>query len=261
MSPDSPLLLLTPLLVIFSPLLVLYTLLRTARLVAVRIFHDAPIAPVPVRDGTLDRVKLFRMWVAIGVSVAVAAVFGTAWDAAELVSDGWTTLLVTPWLLIATAPVVITLLILCAPRHRRPAMRTALRVPLRKLACFIGTLVFVPALITVMALTNPSRVGGSLGTWLGLACVAAGAWSVFLFLFSSAAVARTGFGVAAVHPALPALLTSVLVWELAAIGGLPAGPPPIAYTMLIGGPAVVTAIAWWEIHRLRTRYGVLLRGG
>ncbi|MGP4050075.1 hypothetical protein [Streptomyces sp. 2A115] len=62
------------------------------------------------------------------------------------------------------------------------------------------------------------------------------------------------------HPELPALLTSVLVWESAALGGLPTGPPAIAYAIRIGGPATVTAIACWEIHRLRTRYGVTLRG-
>ncbi|MBX7551223.1 hypothetical protein K1Y78_25050 [Streptomyces sp. tea 10] len=52
-----------------------------------------------------------------------------------------------------------------------------------------------------------------------------------------------------------------LVWAFAATARLPSGPTPIAYALLIGGPATVTAIAWWEIHRLRTRFGVRLRGG
>ncbi|MFD8377361.1 hypothetical protein ACFV2X_02060 [Streptomyces sp. NPDC059679] len=144
---------------------------------------------------------------------------------------------------------------------RRLATRATLRGPLRKLACFLGTLALVPALIAGLDPANPSRAGGSLGTWLALASLAACVWAVFLFLFTTAAVARTGFGTADVHPALPALLTTVLVWEYAALGGLPTGPPAIAYVLLIGGPATVTAIAWWEIHRLRTHHGVTLRGG
>lgn len=65
------------------------------------------------------------------------------------------------------------------------------------------------------------------------------------------------------HAALPALLTGLLVWEFAAIspatGGMPPGPPLIQILALLGGPASVTAVAWWEIGRLRDRHGVRLR--
>lgn len=64
-------------------------------------------------------------------------------------------------------------------------------------------------------------------TSLFLAEVGAFICSLFLFLFSGVRVVRTGFGTADVHPALPALLTSVL----------------------------------WEIRRLRRCHGVTLRSG
>ncbi|MGQ4489419.1 hypothetical protein ACN6LM_007133 [Streptomyces sp. SAS_281] len=41
--------------------------------------------------------------------------------------------------------------------------------------------------------------------------------------------------------------------------GPPPGPPLIQFLAMIGGPASVSALAWWEIRRLRTRHGVALR--
>ncbi|MEU7580320.1 hypothetical protein AB0B50_22290 [Streptomyces sp. NPDC041068] len=83
-------------------------------------------------------------------------------------------------------------------------------------------------------------------------------------MFSSGTVVRTAFNTTRVHAALPALLAGVLVWELAiinlAMAGPPPGPPLIQVGALIGGPLSVTAVAWWELDRLRTRYGVALGG-
>ncbi|WP_159007249.1 hypothetical protein [Streptomyces sp. NRRL S-813] len=209
----------------------------------------------------MARVKKIRTRVAIVVAVAVLALFGSLQDVDDQLTDHWLALLLTPWLLIVTGPVVLAVLIRCAPADRRRAMRSALRTPLRQLAWFISTLLLVPALVVAVSVADPSQLGGTVGAGLSIACVAAELWAVFLFLFASGAVVQTGFGTAAVHPAAPALLTCILVWELAAVGGLPAGPPVIAYMLLIGGPSTVTAITWWEIHRLRSRYTVTLRSG
>ncbi|MFF2654226.1 hypothetical protein [Streptomyces sp. NPDC058045] len=244
------------LLLVFFPVPLLYVFLRSARVTATRIFRTPPAAAsAPGHDETVDRVKKFRTWVAIAVSVAIYAIGYQ--NLRDILSDGSIALLVTPWLLIATAPVVVSILILCAPAHRRRPMRTAVRGPLRKLACYIGTIALVPAALALTSLIGRSPLDG----WPTFAGLIGIIWSLCLFLFSSATVVQTGFGVAAVHPALPALLTSILVWELALFNGLPAGPPPLAYAMLIGGPTTVTALSWWEIHRLRTRSGVTLRHG
>ncbi|MER0244987.1 hypothetical protein AAHZ94_23935 [Streptomyces sp. HSW2009] len=257
--PPGALVFLLPVLLLFSPFLVLYALARSARLTAWRVFVRTA-APAPVLDPTMARLRRLRTWAAVGCSIAVLAVFGNMADVGQELSAHWVALALTPWLLIVSAPVVLGVLIWCAPPARRPAMRAALRGPLRQLGLFFGSLAMVPALFYGLDLANPSHVGGSLGTLLVLASIAVCIWSVFLFLFAAATVVRTGFGVAAVHPAAPALLTCVLVGELAAIGGLPSGPPVIAYVFLVGGPATVTALAYWEIRRLRTRYGVRLRG-
>lgn len=257
--PSGVLFLLSPVLLLGSPLLMLYSLARIGRIASYRLFRDD--APARVHDQAVARVKTLRMWAAALVSLGVLSVFGTREDMLTQFSDRWGEALVAPWLLIASAPVVIGVLFLCATPTQRPVMRAALRGPLGKLARFVGTLALVPALFFVLYLGHPSVLTGDLHTLLFLVGVGVYICSTFLFLFSGVRVVRTGFGTADVHPTLPALLTSVLVWEFAVLGGPPDGPPPIAYAMLIGGPASVTAIAWWEIRRLRRYHGVTLRGG
>ncbi|OIJ97601.1 hypothetical protein BIV25_15365 [Streptomyces sp. MUSC 14] len=239
----------------------LYSLARSARRVAWRLFLRGA-GSGSVHDPAVARVKRIRTYAAITVSLADVVAFGSVQDdLLESLSDRWVTLLTTPWLLVVSTPVVFMAFIWCAPPRRRPAMWAALRASLRQLGLFVGTLLLIAVLVIGWSETNPARLGGSLGTWLSLAFLAGVLWAVFLFLFASAAVARTGFGAAAVHPAAPSVLAAFLVWAFAATTKLPDGPTPIAYTLLLGGPATVTAIAWWEIHRLRGRFGARPRGG
>ncbi|MFJ9855401.1 hypothetical protein [Streptomyces sp. NPDC101150] len=89
-------------------------------------------------------------------------------------------------------------------------------------------------------------------------------WVIFFLCFASGPALRHAFNLSAVHAALPALVTTVLVWVFAFIrlsaGGLPPGPVPLAVCVFLGGPVSVTALAWWEIHRLRRRHGARWRG-
>ncbi|MEU2392888.1 hypothetical protein [Streptomyces sp. NPDC007369] len=74
----------------------------------------------------------------------------------------------------------------------------------------------------------------------------------------------TCFRASDVHQMLPALLSPLLVWSLFAFqlfnGPDVAAPPEVLYTFLLGGPVSVTALSVWEVRRLRTRYGITLRG-
>ncbi|WP_369393309.1 hypothetical protein AB5J72_41495 [Streptomyces sp. CG1] len=237
----------------------LYYLARNARRAAWHLFLRAADS-VPVRDPDVARVKRLRTCAAIAVSFADIVAFGSVQDMGESLSDRWGVLLATPWLLVVSAPVVFMVFVWCASPARRRTMWVALRASLRQLGLFFGTLLLIVVLVVGWSVADPSRLGGSVGSWLSFAFLAAVLWAVFLFLFASAAVARTGFGAAAVHPAAPPVLATFLVWAFTATAKLPSGPTPIAYVLLIGGPATVTAIAWWEIQRLRTRFGVRLRG-
>jgi hypothetical protein len=122
----------------------------------------------------------------------------------------------------------------------------------------------VPLLFAGVMLLAQSYSNSPVSPLITLALLVPVLWVVFFVVFASTTAVRTAFNTAEVHAGLPALLTGVLVWELSAINmataGMPPGPPLIQICAVIGGPASVTAIAWWELTRLRTRYGVTLRG-
>ncbi|NUP15344.1 MAG: hypothetical protein HOZ81_04420 [Streptomyces sp.] len=85
---------------------------------------------------------------------------------------------------------------------------------------------------------------------------------------------RDGFGyvIAFAAPAVIVwgfpLITGVLVWVLAISNlidsGMPKGPPFFQFCSLLGGSLSVTValtdVSPWELHRMRTRLGVTVRG-
>ncbi|MEU9992665.1 hypothetical protein AB0E10_38895 [Streptomyces sp. NPDC048045] len=135
---------------------------------------------------------------------------------------------------------------------------------------YFGAWALVPLLFTTAAKGMgllPSSANGLFGLMLWVSvmfvCWAPFWWVVFFLCFASGPALRHAFNLSALHAALPALVTSVLVWEFAFLGlsagDLPPGPVPLAVCAFLGGPVSVTAVAWWEIHRPRRRHGVRWR--
>ncbi len=80
-------------------------------------------------------------------------------------------------------------------------------------------------------------------------------WLFFFFVFATLAVARSFFGSAAIHPALPGLLSAVAAW-LAALPDL--NTSALGLLLSLGGPVSLTAISGLELSRLRQHYGIHL---
>ncbi|WP_369199387.1 hypothetical protein [Streptomyces sp. PU-14G] len=80
-------------------------------------------------------------------------------------------------------------------------------------------------------------------------------WLLFFFVFATLAVARNFFGSAAIHPALPGVLSAIAAW----LAALP-NPDTSALGVLLnlGGPVSLTAISGLELSRLRQHYGIHL---
>ncbi|WP_338058264.1 hypothetical protein [Streptomyces roseifaciens] len=250
------------------PLLVGYQLARTSRRMARRIF---PVRPEGyIEDPEALRVQRVRAWVALVVSGVLLAAFGDwqdVWEAQRQLLEG---VLFAPWLALLSAVAVVAPLFWAARPETRRAMRTQLWPAGRSALWYFGAWVLVPLLFMAAAKGMgllPSSANGLFGLLLRVSvlfvCWAPFWWVIFFLCFASGPALRHAFNLSAVHAALPALVTTVLVWALAlrglSSGGLPPGPVPLGVCAFLGGPASVTALAWWEIHRLRQRHGVRLR--
>ncbi|WP_241268002.1 hypothetical protein [Streptomyces chrestomyceticus] len=248
------------------PLIVSYQLARTARRTARRVF---PVRPAGhVEDPEVSRVQRVRGWVALVISGALLTVFG-GWQ--DVPGEVLQQLVFAPWLALLSAAAVVALLFWAARHGTRQTMRTQLWPAGRSALWYFGAWTLVPLLFTAagkgMGLLPGSANGLSgLLLWASVmfVCWAPFWWVIFFLCFASGPALRHAFNLSALHAALPALVTTVLVWVFAFLGlssgGLPPGPVPLAVCAFLGGPVSVTALAWWEVHRLRRRHGVRWRG-
>ena len=241
-------------------LLVGYPLARSARRPARRVFPSRSRHRAP--DDDVTRVQRRRAWTATLMSLLILAVYGKPEDVDQAQQQFMMRLTVSPWLLLLSAPVVVAALF----RWSSPGARRAMRVPLRTAGksalWYVGAFTAVPLLGGAIYYAR-TRLEPDMNLWAPLALLVPLLWVLLFIVFATGPAVRSAFNTVDVHPALPALLTGALVWEFSAInlavGGLPPGPPLVQFAALIGGPASVTAVAWWEIRRLRVRHGVRLR--
>ncbi len=243
------------------PLVTLYSLTRSARSRAHTVFsHPAQ----PVADDTLSRVKKTRAVLALLASTSFLFAYGTRTDVEEALAGGAIRLMIAPWLLVLTAPLLVFLLMRWASQGEHTRMRSELRTPLVTLAKYVGALTAVPLLaLAVYPLMTATEDAPFLAFLLAVATLLGLYWAAVFTVFSSSLVVRSGFGTGGIHKALPALLTALLVWEFTPVAllqsGFPPGPFALSLLFVLGGPLSVTAVAWWEVRRLTTRHGVVLR--
>ncbi|MFD4376744.1 hypothetical protein ACFXKE_02090 [Streptomyces sp. NPDC059202] len=236
-----------------------YPLARTAARQAHRRF---PVHAYPrVVDPFMKRVQDARAWTALAASCLILFVYGTGADLAELQEQYFLRVITTPWLLLLTAPLIILAVFRLAPPSARPVMRTHLASSGRAALWYFGAFTAVPLLFAGVVLLSESYE--PLRPVITIALLGPVIWMLFYVVFASLTLVPSAFGISRVHAALPALVTGVLVWELAAVNlafsGMPPGPLLVQLCAVVGGPASVTALAWWELTRLRERYGVTLR--
>lgn len=214
------------------------------------------------------RAQRIRAWAAVTATLLILVVYGTAADFEELQGQYMLRSALTPLALLLTGPLVIMVVFRLAPPAARPGMRERLRPVSRSALWYFGGFVCVPLLISLAVSVNVTTGmymdSGLFSPLLTMALFAPVLWMGFFMFFATSAVVRTLFGTSEVHAALPALLTGALVWVLAVVSlivsGMPPGPPLIQVCAILGGPLSVSALAWWEIDRLRTAHGVTLRG-
>lgn len=245
-------------------LFILVPLLRLAHRPARKLFDQD--GGGRVHDPVVGRVQITRTVLGVLATVALYYAYGSEGDLEDQASESAAQLIVTPVLLLIAGPVIIALFIRYAPAERRRMLRSRLSVPAKTVGWYVLTVAVLAATLWGIS-ANPEVLEGLHGVWLFVAAVPALVfvlWGLPFFFLASAYVARSAFNTAYVHAALPAVITVVMVWIIAVLnatgGGMPGGPLWVQLCSLFGGPLSVTALSLWELHRLRTRHGVTIRG-
>ncbi|MEU6762276.1 hypothetical protein ABZ916_07095 [Streptomyces sp. NPDC046853] len=237
-------------------------MIRSARRRAEAIFNQPGAGRV--EDRIVTRVQLWRAIAGAIASLGLIYAYGADDGWSGVANDGVVKVILAPLLLILTGPLVVLGFIRYAPASQRRLLRSRLRAPLKAVGWYIGILVGVGLVLAGSAVLLKQNYGTLLNGLVALVLLIGLVWLLPFLFFASAYAARYAFNTSNVHAALPAALTVVLVWELmlcslALDGGLPHGPPAAQWCAVLGGPVSVTAVALWELHRMRTRHGVRIR--
>ncbi|CAM5646563.1 hypothetical protein [Streptomyces narbonensis] len=224
-----------------------------------------PRGDAVLRDLPIALLQALRFWGGIAIALAVKWPL-VANESGLLVlwlRDGGFRLLLVPFLLLVTAPLVTVAYFLVVRPPTQGRLGERLRGPLTATGAFLGHLVLVAG-------------GGALTAWLGtayldeqpvlvvagiLVCLYGVARGVAFLWFAVPAVSRHMFRTVEIHQALPALITVALAWELALQDVLfPltrwAGDPVL---LPLGGAVATTLVAGTELWRLYTRHGMRFR--
>ncbi|MER6183497.1 hypothetical protein [Streptomyces sp. NPDC001652] len=238
-------------------------ILRSAHRVAVRLFVQE--GDGRIEDRTVDRVQVTRTVLGAVATVALFMAYGAEKDGWEdAATGGVANMIIAPVLLIVGGPLVILAFVFYAPQHLRPHLRSRLHAPLKAVGWYLLTVGVLAGTLLGIGQASKNDLSGWQGFVVGLSGLAVLAWGIPFFILASLYSARSAFNTAHVHPMLPPVVTVALVWVLAVFNaidsGMPQGPPAVQYCSLLGGPLSVTAVSLWEMRRMRTRYGVTVRG-
>ncbi|WP_420036084.1 hypothetical protein ACN2WE_31130 [Streptomyces sp. cg28] len=213
------------------------------------------------------KAQRIRTWAALAVSGGLLAVYGG-------VSDAWEQFLqrlwLAPWLALASGVLIAGAIYGAARRHRRRLMVTHFKSAGLRILGYVGAWVLLPtlligSLLAMSTMLEPvTRISLLLAYLIVLALWTPFWWIVHFLCFASGPAVRHAFNLSTLHPALPPLTTSAAVWVFALVSqstnDLPPFPEPIAVCAVVGGPVTVTALARWEIYRLRRHHGMQWRG-
>ncbi|MFF4078760.1 hypothetical protein ACFYZN_05080 [Streptomyces sp. NPDC001777] len=221
-------------------------------------------------DRLVQGIQLVRFWFGVSIAMLVEIPRSVAHDVALInwlgnwLASGVVKLLAAPFLLLVTLPpVVAAFVLLLVPGADRRRMVGRLRGPAVAVGMFVAHW-----LLLVATAIGPFLLGHSTNALVGGVAFLAGLplllRAIGFVSMSVPCIARYMFRTMEIHQALPALLTVVLSWELLLLGELfPVRIVSDGYDsplwLSLGGALATTAVAVWEIGRLRARHGIRLR--
>ncbi|SER69424.1 hypothetical protein SAMN04487983_102096 [Streptomyces sp. yr375] len=223
-----------------------------------------PSRPGRVDDPVVARMQKIRTGVGLAAVVWVVVSYQLARSVGDFANDrvnqSWNNVLV----LSVTFPVVVGVLIgVARPPARQELLRRAVK-PFGSVVAIIAAVgVFPVFVLTGFAdgrfATNPVTTAVTV-----LVMLLAVGWILPFVVYGIGLSLVHVFRTADIHETVPPLLALVLVWEMALLdlvtGAYEGAPVPVRIGLVLGAPLSVTAVALWELRRLRVGYGLTLRG-
>lgn len=224
-----------------------------------------PSRPDRVHDPVVKRVQVLRTVIGLVAITWMLLSYGVAADADGVVDDRFGQIRTALIVLAVTFPVAVAAFIAVArPPHRRLFLRRAGK-PAGALLALVLTLA-APRLPTGLGWVD-ENTDWTASAGRVVVLFALGAFLLWLAPFAFYGIAQSlvhVFRTADLHETLPPLLATLLVWELALFdlfrGTYDSVPFGARLAFLLGAPLSVTAVAMWELRRLRTRHGITVRG-
>jgi hypothetical protein len=232
---------------------------REMFIVAARVFR--PARPGRVTDRAIESAHKART--AIGIVATCWMVYAYPYQGshANFVQDKFAETEIAAGVLMVVVPLSLAVFILAA---RPPARGVYLRRLKKPLTGIIS--LFAPAL-AVFLLGPASRMPlpeGFLRMALTLIAYFAILFTLLFGLMGIVMSVRHVFATADVHEVLPPLISALLVWTMFGFqlfdGSPVAAPEAMQLLFLFGPPISVTLLSLWELRRLRTHFGLTIRG-
>ncbi|MET9604080.1 hypothetical protein ABZZ17_03330 [Streptomyces sp. NPDC006512] len=224
-----------------------------------------PSRPDRVHDPVVKRAQVIRTVIGLVAITWMMLSYGLAADADAVVHDRFDQIRTTLIVLAVTFPIAVAAFVIAArPPNRRLFLRRVGK-PAGALLALVVALA-VPRLITGLGYVD-AETDWTASAGRVVLLFALGAFLLWLAPFVLYGIAQSlvhVFRTADLHETVPPLLATLLVWEVALFdlfrGAYDGVPPGVRLAFVLGAPLTVTAVAMWELRRLRTRHGITLRG-
>ncbi|WP_405872376.1 MULTISPECIES: hypothetical protein [unclassified Streptomyces] len=223
-----------------------------------------PSRPDRVEDPAVKKVQVWRSVIGFGAVVLIAMVYRLAVDTKDLVDQRGDQIEASVNMTAITFPIVLAVFIAATrPPNRQVFLRRALK-PLGALAALIGSIGSILLIADTPLVHLSKNAKPSPEAYAQLAFLLFVLLWIVPFVFYGIAMALVHvFRTADVHEALPPVLATLLVWELAisdlVTGAYEGAPFGVRMALTFGGPLSITAVSLWELRRLQTRHGLTLR--
>lgn len=217
-----------------------------------------PSRPDLIVDARVQKLQVARAWAGIVVSLAVAVVYRVTAPkelASERFNDAWINVLI----LTCVLPLVVGAFVMAARPPNRGAFARRIRHPLIAVAAMFGSM-FTFVLAAVPELEGVRDAAGP------VVLIPAGVilflWMLPFALYGIVLSLTNVFRTADIHEVVPPLVSVSASWVMALVNlftdSYKGVPHVLALVLLLGAPVTVSALAHYELRRLRLLHGITL---